>query len=273
MSTVRLKRLTADAASLGDYVRRHPRLRLVTMDGDPPERYQLEFLVKSLRMKDDDLKMVKRHLVEINLPRNYPRTPPQCRMLTPVFHPNIAPHAICVGDHWSAGESLESIVIRIGEMLSYQVYNVKSPLNGDAARWVEGHEHELPLDRVSMLVEDPPPKRPRTKAQSSKKTRARSKPRTKEPTEVRSKARTESRTGAGTESTPKRRVSSRGMEPQRSPAPPSAPSGAEGSDSDDRITAKCSNCSQKHRVPARLEGRKIRCQICGTAFAIRASDD
>ena len=48
----------------------------------------------------EDLVEIKSHLVEIALPRNYPRVPPQCRMLTPVFHPNIAPHAICVGDHW-----------------------------------------------------------------------------------------------------------------------------------------------------------------------------
>ena len=51
-------------------------------------------------------KTVKSHLVEIVLPASYPRLPPQCRMLTPIFHPNIAPHAICVGDHWSAGEPL-----------------------------------------------------------------------------------------------------------------------------------------------------------------------
>src|SRR5579872_2129886 len=80
--------------------------------------------------------------------------PPQCRMLTPVFHPNIAPHAICVGDHWSAGEPIGSIVARIGEMLAYQSYNTKSPLNGEAARWVEQHLEELPLDKVSMLGSD-----------------------------------------------------------------------------------------------------------------------
>jgi predicted Zn finger-like uncharacterized protein len=94
------------------------------------------------------------HIVEIHLPRNYPRTPPQCRMLSPVFHPNIAPHAICVGDHWSPGESLQSIVARIGEMLAYQSYNVKSPLNGEAARWVAQNEDRLPLDNVSLLVEE-----------------------------------------------------------------------------------------------------------------------
>jgi hypothetical protein len=154
MSTVRLRRLNADFVNLKEYVRRHPRLRLIQSDGDPPERYQIEYRVRSLRMIDGELKPVPSHLVEIALPLGYPRTPPQCRMLTPVFHPNIAPHAICVGDHWGAGESLQSIVARIGEMLSYQSYNVKSPLNGEAARWVEQNKSQLPLDGVSMLVED-----------------------------------------------------------------------------------------------------------------------
>jgi predicted Zn finger-like uncharacterized protein len=154
MSTVRLRRLKADSEKLQDYVRRHPRVRLVQMDGDPPERYQLEFRINSLRMVGSELQPVQSHLVEVTLPRNYPRTPPQCRMLSPVFHPNIAPHAICVGDHWGAGESLESIIIRIGEMLAYQSYNVKSPLNGEAARWVEENKHRVPLDRVSLLPEE-----------------------------------------------------------------------------------------------------------------------
>jgi Ubiquitin-conjugating enzyme len=85
---------------------------------------------------------------------------PQCRMLTPIFHPNIAPHAICIGDHWSPGESLSSIVARIGELISYQTYNTKSPLNGEAARWVNEHLDEVPLDPVSMILDDPTPKAP-----------------------------------------------------------------------------------------------------------------
>lgn len=154
MSTVRLRRLTADANHLQQYVKSHPRLRMIQTHGDPPERYQIEYRIKCLRQVGNDLEIVKSHVVEIYLPKNYPRTPPQCRMLSPVFHPNIAPHAICVGDHWSAGESLHSIVTRIGEMLAYQSYNVKSPLNGEAARWVQEHVDELPLDKVSMLVDE-----------------------------------------------------------------------------------------------------------------------
>ncbi len=160
MSTVRLRRLTADSNMLQDYVRRHPRVRLLQMDGNPPERYQFEYRIKSLRMVGAELQTVQSHLVEVTLPRNYPRTPPQCRMLSPVFHPNIAPHAICVGDHWGAGETLASIVIRIGEMLAYQSYNVKSPLNGEAARWVEQNKDRLPLDPVSLLPEEERPNSP-----------------------------------------------------------------------------------------------------------------
>ena len=39
-------------------------------------------------------------------------------------------------------------------MLAYQSYNVKSPLNGEAARWVDENEDSLPLDKISMLVEE-----------------------------------------------------------------------------------------------------------------------
>ena len=154
MSTVRLRRLQADYEKVREYVNRHPRLQLIQADGTPPERYQLEYRIRGLRQTADELSMVKSHMVEISLPLSYPRMPPQCRMLTPIFHPNIAPHAICIGDHWSPGEPLWSIVARIGEMIAYQSYNTKSPLNGEAARWVDQHLDELPLDPVSMMPDD-----------------------------------------------------------------------------------------------------------------------
>lgn len=164
MSMVRLRRLQADFDKLREYVNRHPRLQLIQAEGTPPERYQVEYRVRGLRQKDDDLVVVKSHMVEISLPLSYPKLPPQCRMLTPIFHPNIAPHAICIGDHWSPGEPLWSIVARIGELIAYQSYNTKSPLNGEAARWVEEHIDEVPLDPVSMMPEDASTPAPRPQA-------------------------------------------------------------------------------------------------------------
>jgi predicted Zn finger-like uncharacterized protein len=156
MSAVRLRRLQADYQRLQDYVRRHPRLELIQAEGDPPERYQIQYRVRGLRQTDDRLVVADTHLVEITLLRNYPRTPPQCRMLTPIFHPNIAPHAICIGDHWSAGEPLPALVARIGELIAFQSYNTKSPLNGEAARWTADNLERLPLDPVSMHLEPTP---------------------------------------------------------------------------------------------------------------------
>lgn len=160
MSTVRLRRLHADHEKLSHYIRLHPRLQLIQAEGNPPERYQIEFQVTGLRQKNGELVETREHIVELSLPLNYPRMPPHCRMLTPVFHPNIAPHAICIGDHWSPGEPLASIVQRIGEMLAFQSYNTKSPLNGEAARWVKENLDRLPLDPVSMIIDEPPADEP-----------------------------------------------------------------------------------------------------------------
>jgi ubiquitin-protein ligase len=156
MSSVRLRRLEADFQRLQDFARCHPRVELIKAEGTPPERYRLRYHIRSLKKQDGRLVEAGTHLVEIALPRDYPRVPPQCRMLTPVFHPNIAPHAICIGDHWSAGEPLAAIVARIGELLAYQSYNIKSPLNGEAARWTSENLGRLPLDSVGMLFEAGP---------------------------------------------------------------------------------------------------------------------
>ena len=146
--SVRLKRLTADYDKMTTVFTDKSRIRIVKTLGRPPEKYQIEFFVTSLQQNPTTQKL-KTHnsfMAEIVLTGGYPRLSPQCRMLTPVFHPNIAPHAICIGDHWAAGESLPHLVVRIAEMLAYQSYNLKSPLNGEAARWAEKSKSQLPLD-------------------------------------------------------------------------------------------------------------------------------
>jgi ubiquitin-protein ligase len=226
MSMVRLRRLTADSENVRDYIKRHPRLALVKAEGDPPERYQIEFKIVGLRQKDDDLIEVRSHLVEISLPLAYPKMAPQCRMLTPIFHPNIAPHAICIGDHWSPGESLSSIVARIGELISYQSYNTKSPLNGEAARWVNEHLDEVPLDPVSMVLDDP---------------EARPAPRAASP-------------AVATKPRPAPLVARPIVAP--APEPPADPLPVD----DRKVT--CSGCSTSFRFNPALAGRRVQCPRC-----------
>jgi len=255
MSTVRLRRLQADSDKLHDYVRRHPRVRLIQKEGNPPERYQLEYRIKSVRMVGGELQTVQQHLVEVSLPLNYPRTPPQCRMLSPVFHPNIAPHAICVGDHWAAGESLESIVIRIGEMLAYQSYNVKSPLNGEAARWVEENKDQFPLDPVSLLPEE-------QDAGDAAPVSATA---------------TASRVAVvATQAAPVTPATvSRPAAPPATPATPNfasesktttSPPPRAGSPSTERETIRCPECKAQYQIAATTRGRRVRCAKCGNVF-------
>ena len=151
---VRLRRLKADYDQICTVFGGQSKVRVLRTHGTPPERYEIEFLVTGLR-SDPATNTVRTHnqfLAEIVLTAAYPRLAPQCRMLTPVFHPNIAPHAVCIGDHWAAGESLASLIVRIAEMLAYQSYNVKSPLNGEAARWVERNADQVPLDHTDFAA-------------------------------------------------------------------------------------------------------------------------
>lgn len=265
MSAVRLRRLKADYDRLSDYVRRHPRLKLIQVEGDPPERYQLEMQIKSIRMTGGELQPVQSHLVEIALPLAYPRTPPQCRMLSPVFHPNIAPHAICVGDHWGAGESLQSIVARIGEMLAYQSYNVKSPLNGEAARWVEENKDRLPLDRVSLLVEDASPAPAGGIGASASDAVTAIPGRAAAPAPAAAPAAFNFR-----EKPPATAVAPPTAPPPLPAAPKPAPTSPPATAAGETILIACTQCGAEYRVGADSTGRRVRCRKCLQVFVASA---
>jgi ubiquitin-protein ligase len=147
----RIRRLAADAQQVRNAFADHPFVRLVEAHGNPPDRYVLEFRVASL-VPDaaGQPQPGATHRAEVFLPIDYPRRPPFCRMLTPVFHPNIDPQKICIGDHWSAGQRLVHLIVRIGEMLCFQSYNTRSPLNAQAAAWAEQHMDRLPLQRDDL---------------------------------------------------------------------------------------------------------------------------
>jgi ubiquitin-protein ligase len=147
----RLRRLKADHELVQRAFANHPFIRLVGADGIPPEKYTFAFQVEGLTPTgEENFTPCPLHQAEIFLPVDYPRRPPFCRMTTPVFHPNIDPQKICIGDHWSAGQSLAQMVVRIAEMICYQSYNLKSPLNARAAAWAEQHLDSLPLQKVDL---------------------------------------------------------------------------------------------------------------------------
>ena len=149
----RLRRLVADHQQVLAAFGNHPKIRVLQAEGNPPEKYVVAFGVKGLvPLGEDSWIEGHEHRAEIFLPVDYPRRAPFCRMITPVFHPNIDSQKICIGDHWSAGQKLSQLIVRIGEMITYQSYNVQSPLNAKAAAWSQLNASRLPLETADLTV-------------------------------------------------------------------------------------------------------------------------
>lgn len=150
----RVRRLKADyermMARFGD----GRRIRITGTAGLPPELYRIEYAVGGLTVgAGGEIVERREHVLEINLMMDYPRRAPHCRMLTPVFHPNFDEATVCIGDFWAASEGLDDLVVRIGRMIAYQEYNVKSPLNGLAAKWAAENAGLLPIDGEDVAPE------------------------------------------------------------------------------------------------------------------------
>lgn len=150
---LRVRRLMADAQLMQKTFANHPHIRIESTVGDPPELYRIAFSVKSLARNPRGKPAPReQHVAEVQLGADYPRLPPVCKMLTPTFHPNIDESHICIGDHWTAGERLVDLVTRIAEMLAFQAYNIRSPLDGEAAMWADLNADKLPTDPRPMQV-------------------------------------------------------------------------------------------------------------------------
>src|SRR5918911_4132952 len=149
--SVRLLRLQAEHERLVRLFADHERIRIVESVGSPPERYVIEYNMRGLVEDKGELKEQNVHRAQIALGPNYPRERPRCVMLTPVFHPNIDHLAICTEDIGSADQTLDQSIVFIGEMITYQAFNLQSPRNGDAARWTAEHLEDLPLEGMDLV--------------------------------------------------------------------------------------------------------------------------
>ena len=147
---MRTRRLMADARNMASAFTHFDLIKIKSTTGDPAEIYQIEYHIKSYDRGKKNPVIREYHIAEIQLTSDYPRMAPKCRLLTPIFHPNIDPTTICVGDHWTAGERLVDLVVRIGEILSYQAYNIKSPLDAEAAMWADLNADKLPVDTRNL---------------------------------------------------------------------------------------------------------------------------
>jgi ubiquitin-protein ligase len=164
MLSPRIRRLKLDHETILARFAGWPLIELTGTAGLPPEAYRFTYRIKGLYVSvAGEILERNSHHLEVDLSLGYPRRAPQCRMLTPVFHPNFDEASVCIGDFWAASEGLDDLIVRIGRMIAYQEYNTKSPLNGLAAKWAAQHQHLLPIDARTIA----PPKNPDSGAVSA----------------------------------------------------------------------------------------------------------
>ena len=149
---LRLRRMQSEYARLQYVFAGHERICIVEAIGRPPEKYVVEYHLKGL-VEEKGGEIVERniHRAEISLGPDYPREMPRCVMLTPVFHPNIDHIAICTQDIGAAGQTLDQTIVFIGQMISFQTFNLQSPRNGDAAKWTAENLERLPLEHIDLV--------------------------------------------------------------------------------------------------------------------------
>ncbi|MDA3785661.1 MAG: hypothetical protein PF568_02010, partial [Deltaproteobacteria bacterium] len=73
----------------------HPSISIVATEGVPVTQYVVEYRLNGLvALEGGEISRSNQHRVEITLSFGFPHFPPNCKPLTPIFHPDIDPAAI-----------------------------------------------------------------------------------------------------------------------------------------------------------------------------------
>lgn len=152
----RLRRLQADYELVRETFSGHPHVAIEALGNRlPPERYAITYRLRGLHLDGDQPAYRDVHNVELMLPRHYPSEKPYVVPREPIFHPNIRDY-FCIADYWAAGTTLADVVVKLGDMIQWRIYNTASPLDAIAARWASEQEDRglFPIGNVDLGVAD-----------------------------------------------------------------------------------------------------------------------
>jgi len=152
----RIRRLRSDQAAL-EALRAESsvfQFRPIGGPGQPPG-YLLGFRGSSLARERGKVAVRDFHEVEVKLGASYPRTMPELRWLTPIYHPNISEIGmVCLGaygTHWVPSLALDELCVMLWDMARYQNYDIRSPYNREAALWTANQTtYRFPIDTRSL---------------------------------------------------------------------------------------------------------------------------
>ena len=151
----RIRRLHSDLAAL-ERLRSESSVFRFTATGDPPQLYRINFLGKGLWRDDRGrVRVHEHHHVVITLGASYPRSMPEIRWSSKIFHPNISEIGmVCLGGygtHWTPSLQLDELCVMLWDMVRFHNYDIRSPYNRESALWASGQtEFRFPTDSRSL---------------------------------------------------------------------------------------------------------------------------
>src|SRR5689334_22773904 len=120
-----IRRLRSDLAAMERLMEESSVVRFRAY-GKPAQRYIIEFRGRSLSRERGKVGVREHHEVEVKLGASYPRTMPELRWLTPVYHPNISEIGlVCLGGygtHWVPSLHLDELCVMLWDMARYHNY-------------------------------------------------------------------------------------------------------------------------------------------------------
>ncbi|MFI5379722.1 MAG: hypothetical protein ACHRHE_10525 [Tepidisphaerales bacterium] len=134
----------------------HPHVRVIALEGDPPDQYQIDYRFRTVLMDESgQLQYSTTCSVHIWLPPEFPHEPPLVRPVSDLFHPNVVPDGINIDRCWTSTRStLVDVIAGVGAMLCYQDFDVENAWNPAAAEWTIANPRILPLDPDANLHPD-----------------------------------------------------------------------------------------------------------------------
>lgn len=140
--------------------------------GTPAQRYLIQLHGHGLTREKGRIGVREFHEVEVKLGASYPRTGPELRWLTPIYHPNISEIGlVCLGaygTHWVPSLHLDELCVMLWDMCRYHNYDIRSPYNRDAALWVASQAaFAFPLDLRPLRDRRAVAERPATPTRNS----------------------------------------------------------------------------------------------------------
>lgn len=145
---------------LTEYFSNIPSISIIPGDTTPPDQYTVIYEIIGVCKKDnEEVYNCNTHKVAISLPFGFPHFPPNCLPESPTFHPDFDSSAICIGEIWESDNSLITLILHIGKMITGEIYSESNAFNEEAAKWYQNNTDQIPFDKpkLSQLAQEETP--------------------------------------------------------------------------------------------------------------------